>query len=492
MRRDRFDQNGHVLPAGVSYLRGRPSPYLCRVSHPDTGERLQRAHKTREEALLWLAEVGMKVDLAPMPSVASPAAGGIRFEVAIRQWFSEWTESRSPAAAGRTTRRDDVEKVLIPHFIGKDVLKIGEKDIEAFVRSQRGSVSYKGEPLAPKTIVNRVSVLRQFFGDLELAGIIRSNPCVLPAKRLQEDARVRRAKEQRGRTIRGKCLTLDEARSLVDAASRYGGPGKKGRPSPWAPGDLLPPVHVLLSTGMRLGELCGLRVSHLERFDALGAELPHWRVRIEGKMTRARNADGSFLLEPFTKGGGDRTIPLNLEARQVVEKWLSEMAARGYSTSADSPLFPIAQSYCGFKSMLRRVAQAAGLPKEKQGVHSTRHTTASMLLLQGRTVGEIQGLLGHAHATTTEVYLHATGTVSPNVVAALPSFAGELKGPLSPPPSAIASHPCSSESQIPTDPGTGWEDTPTAQPAPGNVVQLFGARRARGLGQRYRTSDSRA
>ncbi len=480
------------MPAGVSYLHGRSSPYLCRVSRPETGERLQRAYRTFEEALQWLEEIGMKVSLPTSRPTASTASGGVRFEVAIKRWLKDWTDTMSPAEAGRTTRNDDIEKVLIPYFAGKDAARLSEKDVEEFVRYQRGSVSYKGEPLAPKTIVNRLSVLRQFFDWMEREGVISSNPCVLPAKRLRQDARVRRAKEQRGRTIRGKCLSLNEAQTYVDFASRYGGQSKKGRPSPWAPGDLLPPVHMLLSTGMRLGELCGLRLGHLMRFDALGVELPHWCIRIEGKMTRTRNSDGSFLIEPFTKGGGDRTIPLNSEARRVTEKWLEEMAARGYSTSSDSPLFPIAQSYCGFKSMLRRVAQAAGLPKEKHGVHSTRHTTASLLLLQGRTVGEIQGLLGHAHATTTEVYLHATGTIAPNVVAALPSFAGAAKHASIVHPLAVKTQSDFQNAGIPADLGTGWDAIMAPEKEPKNVVQLFDARQDRRLGIRDRNSDSRA
>ena len=48
--------------------------------------------------------------------------------------------------------RDDVEKVLIPHFRAGDVKNLTDKDVEEFIRAQRAAASFKGQPLAPKTI----------------------------------------------------------------------------------------------------------------------------------------------------------------------------------------------------------------------------------------------------------------------------------------------------------------------------------------------------
>jgi integrase len=424
MMQNRFDPFGNILPAGMSYLRGRASPYLGRFTDPKTGERKQKAFQTLMEVKTWFFENGMFELHAPV-AVNAPQKEGISFDCSIRNWLEYWVETRSPSSAGRSARADDVEKVLIPYFGNQDVRLLSEDMVGDFVRSQKRVLSFRGRALELKTIRNRLSALNGFCEWLIREKIRSDNPCKIPMKRIQEDGKVRQAKNSSIRAIRSKSLNLEEARSLLSAAKIWG-QGRTQKSQRWTVGEVYPCLFLLLSTGLRLGELCALRWKHIECVDALGSPLPNWMLRVEGKMTRTRNSDGTFLIENFTKGGSDRTIPMNSLARSELEAWRARAYQLGYGVTQNDPVFPIAQSYSAFKSMLRRVAESAKLPPEKWGAHSTRHTVASMLLLNGEHVSSIQRVLGHAHATTTEKYLHAMGSIPASVMDSLPPLSPHL------------------------------------------------------------------
>jgi site-specific recombinase XerD len=59
-----------------------------------------------------------------------------------------------------------------------------------------------------------------------------------------------------------------------------------------------------------------------------------------------------------------------------------------------------------FNRMVQRLAQAAGLP-EWVHVHTLRHTASALRLAAGRSVLEINRLLGHASLRTTQLYIEA-------------------------------------------------------------------------------------
>ena len=55
--------------------------------------------------------------------------------------------------------------------------------------------------------------------------------------------------------------------------------------------------------------------------------------------------------------------------------------------------------------MFRNICSAIGL--EKNGVHSLRHTFASMLFARGAEVQVVSKLLGHSSTTiTSDIYIH--------------------------------------------------------------------------------------
>lgn len=98
------------------------------------------------------------------------------------------------------------------------------------------------------------------------------------------------------------------------------------------------------------------------------------------------------------KGGGLKRMPkpMNDEVVRILER------RRRRARKGDDYIFSLTMSVLG-KMMPRLCRGADVIPF---GFHSVRHYGASTLLERGHTIKEIQFLLGHERASTTERYLH--------------------------------------------------------------------------------------
>lgn len=157
-------------------------------------------------------------------------------------------------------------------------------------------------------------------------------------------------------------------------------------------------LRILLTTGVRSGA-----VLHAGTAD-VGTDAGH-------RVLRYRN-----------KGGGHRQAVLVPYAAVALDDYLAVRAAREGVRPGGlaGHLFVTVphMRYPGGKpltsrdlaTMLRRHAHAAGIPDAGRLVpHSTRHTVATLALAAGRTLTEVQDLLGHADPRTTRLYDAARG-----------------------------------------------------------------------------------
>lgn len=163
---------------------------------------------------------------------------------------------------------------------------------------------------------------------------------------------------------------------------------------------------LILATGMRRGEACGLRWSDID-----------WRQRalhIRRNVVKLSHQP-IIVKEPKTRAG-TRVVYLSQEMCRLLRAWEKECAWKrtqqeeGELTQEDylfrqpngDPMVPSTFTF-RFKKILRE----NGLP-EDLNVHSLRHTNASMLIAQGVDVRTVAGLLGHAQPSTTlDIYSHA-------------------------------------------------------------------------------------
>ncbi len=160
-----------------------------------------------------------------------------------------------------------------------------------------------------------------------------------------------------------------------------------------------------LATGMRRGEVCGLRASSINR-----------RARtVLVRESRAADGKGGWHQKP-TKTEHQRTVPLNVLALKALtlEETLRKKHARVADTAwrdsgfafvdeLGAPVSPDALTDA-FRRAFARVEAKAG---RHHRLHDLRHTAGSMMLHAGASVRDVADVLGHADATTTlRIYAH--------------------------------------------------------------------------------------
>jgi integrase len=101
-----------------------------------------------------------------------------------------------------------------------------------------------------------------------------------------------------------------------------------------------------------------------------------------------------------TKGGKDRIIPMNAEARKILES---------HQRTVSPFVFPgrSGQKRVDIHKTLNRIKGAADLPKEFRALHGLRHVYASMLASSGKVdMYTLQKLLTHRSPQMTQRYAH--------------------------------------------------------------------------------------
>lgn len=143
-------------------------------------------------------------------------------------------------------------------------------------------------------------------------------------------------------------------------------------------------LETLYSCGLRISELCGLRVEDLNFAEQL--------VRVRGK------------------GRKERLVPIGAPALEAVRAFWQRLKL---PPGPGGPAFPARDGAAGAVSprtvqlRLKRHLAAAGLDPAITP-HKLRHSYATHLLDAGADLRSVQELLGHAHLATTQVYTHLT------------------------------------------------------------------------------------
>ena len=142
-------------------------------------------------------------------------------------------------------------------------------------------------------------------------------------------------------------------------------------------------IHLLLDTGIRVGELVAINLSDLS--------LTNGSLVINGKGNRQRLV---YLLQrPLL-----RKIEQYLTWRRSVPNCTERLFVNANGKEILSPNIRVA---------LRDIAKAASVSKHVTP-HMLRHTCATQWLEDGLDIRYVQKLLGHQSISTTEIYTHVS------------------------------------------------------------------------------------
>jgi len=158
---------------------------------------------------------------------------------------------------------------------------------------------------------------------------------------------------------------------------------------------------ILLLTGMRRGELCGLEWSNIDFKEAT--------ITIERSVTTVA---GIVDKEPKTESSkrviaiSDKLLSVLTEYKAWYDQYRRDMGDRWRETDRLFIAECGAQIYPGtVYTWVHKVCDAAGLPHRT--VHSLRHTNITMQIAAGVPLVTVAGRAGHARtSTTTDIYSH--------------------------------------------------------------------------------------
>ncbi|MBQ9320618.1 MAG: site-specific integrase [Acidaminococcaceae bacterium] len=153
--------------------------------------------------------------------------------------------------------------------------------------------------------------------------------------------------------------------------------------------------HLLLVTGMRIGELIALR---FEDIDFEKREIHICQTKV--------GRTGNEFNEPKTKAG-NRYIPILYD--KTLDR-IRKLRQKGNLTRLTGYLFQTrsgnALNYNNIRRDWVEICEEAGI--ELKHIHAFRHTFATTALAKGIPVLEVSRILGHSNATTTlNMYGHA-------------------------------------------------------------------------------------
>ena len=219
--------------------------------------------------------------------------------------------------------------------------------------------------VSPRSIARIQSGIRSFYRFLVLERYIEADPTLL----LESPKLPARLPE---------VLSVEEIDKIIDSIDLSTREGQRNRAI----------IETLYSCGLRVSELCSLRLSDLYLKESF--------IRVEGK------------------GSKQRLVPIAPSAIQEIEYYMIDRNQIDIKPGYEDYLFVSALrgknlSRIMVFHLVKELAEKAGITKTISP-HTFRHSFATHLLENGANLRVIQAMLGHEDIGTTEIYTHIDST----------------------------------------------------------------------------------
>ncbi|TXK71789.1 tyrosine-type recombinase/integrase [Paenibacillus sp. N3.4] len=250
------------------------------------------------------------------------------------------------------------------NFIGdKSLTEVTWREIEVYkIGLIEGLFSEQDRPKAPATIAIHLAPLRSLYkwGSDPNINIFKNNPTTL----IQTPKITINSKNN--------YLTKREVTCLLEQLKRQG------------------PREYLIGATL---VLLGLRVSEL--------------ISIERRNFHTDPAEASMWLTVKGKGGKEREVKIPQTLWSLYNEYFVYLSEK--STFSNQKVFPMSVRLV--EKIIKRAREHSNIGK-KVTPHWLRHTNATLALLRGATLQQVQESLGHTHINTTQRYLHTVQQLS--------------------------------------------------------------------------------
>jgi site-specific recombinase XerD len=299
-------------------------------------------------------------------------------KTSFEQALSAFLEAQDAAGHSKVTQ-SDYGRVLRGVFLRymtetygyACIQDITERDLIGWLAYLRNATNKLGRAYSSRSIQTYYTYVLAFFHWLVEHGYLEENPLKSvklpkadkPLIRVFTEDELMRLDLACDRLSHGRSLTSDERKALA----------ARDRAILW----------MLLSTGVRLSELCGLRLRDIDWKQGM--------IYIRGK------------------GAKERKVPFGSVARQHLNTYLQYW--RG------DPLDPVNEhvflsvfgkplSDNAVQRMFKRLAERANIHDKRVSAHTCRHWFAVNAIKQGMPTAALRDLLGHETWEMIDVYVH--------------------------------------------------------------------------------------
>jgi integrase/recombinase XerC len=208
----------------------------------------------------------------------------------------------------------------------------------------------------PRTVARKLSSLRSFFKFLQREGLVQENPAVLVMS------------PKLDKTL-PKFLTEEEMVKFIEAPLVAAVSGRRDRAI----------FETLYSTGIRVSELVGLDVGHVDMIGNI--------AKVSGK------------------GKKERLVPIGDKALEAIRDYLQTRRHKSNALFLNKNGTRLSDR--GVRNIMNKHITAVSLSRNISP-HVLRHSFATHLLNRGADLRSVQELLGHVNLSTTQIYTHVT------------------------------------------------------------------------------------
>lgn len=362
---------GHIAKKGNVYYA-----VIYEGINQATGKSRHRWHRagtTRREAERLLAELVKRSHDGHYRAPEKITLG----DYLLVRWLPTKQSQLRPSSF--SSYRRNIEIHVIPHLGHTPLQRLTPEDLDTFYATllREGRKNGDGGGLSPKTVRYIHSIIRKALADAARKGTVTRNVADLA------DPPKLTAGPRRQMTV----WTASQLRGFLDQIDHH---------------HLYPAFYLAANTGMRRGEILGLRWDHVD-LDAARLVVTQAVLSIDYETS----------VSDVKTSNSRRTIDLDARTVAVLRAWrkwqLEHLMRTGQGADAAGFVFarpdgsPIHPDY--LSQTFERLVARTSLPRIR--LHDLRHTHASILLQAGTPVKVISERLGHASpAFTMNVYQH--------------------------------------------------------------------------------------